>query len=240
MVADQVGVVRVVGDEHDAQAGVPRRRGVLEHDTGLLDAERRGRLVEDQHPGAEVDRPGDRHALPLAAGERADRLVDVLDDDAHLAQLLVGDPLHVLDLEAASGHACRRHLGAEEEVAPDLHERHDGEVLVDGRDAVVERLPRRAEVHLLAVDLQRALVVRVQAGDDLDQGRLAGAVVAEHAGDLAGVDRQVDALERPDGAVDLADVDHLDERLALVQAAVGVFSRVSVMASPPFERSRAS
>ena len=59
---------------------------------------------------------------------------------------------------------------------------------------------------LLAVDLHRALVVRVQAGDDLDQGRLAGAVVAEDAGDLAGVDGQVDALEGADGAVGLADV----------------------------------
>jgi hypothetical protein len=28
---------------------------------------------------------------PLTAGEVADRLVDVLDDDAHLAQFLVGD-----------------------------------------------------------------------------------------------------------------------------------------------------
>ena len=87
VVADQVGVVRVVGDEDDAEAGVAGRGDVLQHHAGLLDAERGGRLVEDQHPGAEVDRPGDRDALPLAAGERADGLVDVLDDDAHLAQL---------------------------------------------------------------------------------------------------------------------------------------------------------
>ena len=64
--------------------------------------------------------------------------------------------------------------------------------------------------------------MRVQTGDDLDQGRLAGAVVAEDAGHLAGVHGQVDAFEGADGAVGLADVFHLDQRLALVQGRVGV------------------
>ena len=39
---DQVGVVRVVGDEDDAEAGVAGGGGVLQHHAGLLDAERRG------------------------------------------------------------------------------------------------------------------------------------------------------------------------------------------------------
>src|SRR6476469_11205787 len=69
VVADEVCVVRVVRDEDDAEAGVPSCRGVLQHHTGLLDAEGRGRLVEDEHAGAEVDGPGDRDALALAAGE---------------------------------------------------------------------------------------------------------------------------------------------------------------------------
>ena len=111
-----------------------------------------------------------------------------------------------------------------------------GEVLVHGGDAVVRGTRAgEANVHLLPVDLQRALVVRVQPGHDLDQGRLAGAVVTEHAGHLAGVDRQVDALQRADRAVGLADVDHLDQRLALVQGRVGVFAAVvSVMTQPTF------
>ena len=45
----------------------------LEHVDALLDAERRGRLVEDQHARAEVDGARDREALPLAARHRADR-----------------------------------------------------------------------------------------------------------------------------------------------------------------------
>jgi hypothetical protein len=87
---------------------------------------------------------------------------------------------------------------------------------------VVERLARRAEAHLLPVDLERALGVRVQPGNDLDEGRLARTVVAEHAGDLARVDGEVDAFECPDRAVGLADALHLDERGAHPQVAVGV------------------
>src|SRR6478672_1934519 len=39
VVADQVGVVRVVGDEHHAEPGVASGGGVLQHHPGLLDAE---------------------------------------------------------------------------------------------------------------------------------------------------------------------------------------------------------
>src|SRR6478735_10057165 len=42
VVADQIGVMRVVGDEHNAQTGVSSRRRVLENDAGLLDAESSG------------------------------------------------------------------------------------------------------------------------------------------------------------------------------------------------------
>src|SRR5690606_4880207 len=52
VVADHVGVVRVVRDEHDAQPGLPGGPHVLEHHPGLLDAERGGGLVQDEHPGA--------------------------------------------------------------------------------------------------------------------------------------------------------------------------------------------
>ena len=100
VVPDQVGVVRVVGDEHDAEPGVAGRGGVLQHDTGLLDAQRCRGLVEDQHPRTEVHRARDGDTLALTTGELTDGLVDVLDHDAHLAQLLVGDALHLLDLQA--------------------------------------------------------------------------------------------------------------------------------------------
>ena len=96
---DRVGVMRVVGDEDDAEPAVPRLRDVAQHDARLLDAQRRGRLVQDQDLGPEVDRAGDGHRLALAAGERADRLVGVADVDAHLAQLLVHRALRERDVD---------------------------------------------------------------------------------------------------------------------------------------------
>ena len=43
-------------------------------------------------------------------------------------------------------------------------------------------------------------------GQDLDEGRFAGAVVAEHTGDLPGAHLGGDALEGDDVAVELRDV----------------------------------
>src|SRR5919201_5988836 len=55
-VAGGVGVVRVVRDEDDAGAVLARAHDVPQNDPGSLHTERRRRLVEDQHPRAEVDR----------------------------------------------------------------------------------------------------------------------------------------------------------------------------------------
>ena len=99
-VADGVGVVRVVRDEDHGDAAFARLQDVLEDDARLLHAERRRRLVEDQHARAEVDRARDRDRLPLAARERADRLVRIADVDAHLAQLAADDRLRL----GASNH----------------------------------------------------------------------------------------------------------------------------------------
>ena len=51
----------------------------------------------------------------------------------------------------------------------------------------------------------------VHAGEDLDERRLAGAVVAEHARHLAGLDRRRDAFQGDDVAVVLAQVAHLEQ-----------------------------
>jgi hypothetical protein len=76
------------------EATLPRLDDVLQHHAGLLDAERGRGLVEDEHLRAEVHRPRDRHALPLAAGEGADRLVDVAQVDAHVEQFVLAGLLH--------------------------------------------------------------------------------------------------------------------------------------------------
>jgi hypothetical protein len=103
-------------------------------------------------------------------------------------------------------------LVAEEEVAPHRHQRHHGQVLVDGGDAAVQGLAGRGELHRLALDLVGAVGVLVQPGDDLDEGGLAGAVVPEHTRHLGVTDLQGDALESDDVAVVLAGVGEPDQR----------------------------
>ena len=55
-------------------------------------------------------------------------------------------------------------------------------------------------VHRLAADEDLAAGRLDHAGEDLDQRRLAGAVVADQADHLAAVDVQIDAAKRIDAA----------------------------------------
>src|SRR5207247_8920555 len=97
------------------------------------------------------------------------------------------DVLCRVDVEATQRPAASRRLRAEEEVPPDRHERTHREVLVDGGDSARPRLPRRVEDRVFAVEDIPALVGSVDTREDLDEGRLAGPVVAEDAHDLAAV-----------------------------------------------------
>ena len=56
------------------------------------------------------------------------------------------------------------------------------------------------EATLLALEDHAARARLEAAGDDLDQRRLAGAVVAEQRHDLAAADRETDAAQRFDRA----------------------------------------
>ena len=62
-----------------------------------------------------------------------------------------------------------------------------------------------------AVELDRAFVVGVRAAEDLDQGRLAGAVLAGEHMDLAAEALEVDVDEHRHGAEPLADPAHAQE-----------------------------
>ena len=96
-----IGVAHVVRDEDHAEALLPDLMDVFQHHRGLRHAERRGRLVEDQDLGAEIDRARDRHALALAARKGADRLVRIAHVDADLVHLLAGDLVAMIEIDIA-------------------------------------------------------------------------------------------------------------------------------------------
>ena len=88
-VGDLEHMRHVVADQDDRQAAPLHVEHQLEHLARFLDAERRRRLVHDDDAAAEGRGPRHRHALALAAGQRLDRLVDVLDgQQAELVELL--------------------------------------------------------------------------------------------------------------------------------------------------------
>ena len=65
----------------------------------------------------------------------------------------------------------------------------------------------------LAVDLDRSLVRLKDAGEDLQQRRLAGAVLPEQGMHFAGLDRQRHALERANDAEPLGDARKMQARM---------------------------
>ena len=105
-----------------------------------------------------------------------------------------------------------RQLAAHEEIGDDVDVGAEREVLVDGLDAGRLRLGRRGEVALDAVEDDAPGARRHAAGDDLDQRRLAGAVVAEERDDLAAIDVEADAAQRLDRAEMLGDAVEPEQR----------------------------
>src|SRR5262249_41171265 len=75
-----------------------------------------------------------------------------------------------------------------------------------------EVAPRPLEAHLAAALLQAT-------GDDLHQGRLAGAVVAEQSHDLATFDLEADTAQGLDGAEMLGDLLQAEQRCRFAHAA---------------------
>ena len=98
---------------------------------------------------------------------------------------------------------------------------HDAQLLVHHADARRQRLARRAEMHRPAVDRHAAVVLAVQAGDDLHQGRFAGAVLAHQAVDLAPAQHEVDVAQGRDAAERFGDA-----------AQRGVFERAAAAIVP--------
>ena len=89
-------------------------------------------------------------------------------------------------------------LGALAHLEPEGHVVADGEVAEGGVVLEAEAdapVAHRHVGHVLAVDLDRARVGRLEPGDDPQQGGLAAAARAEQRGERAGGDLEADVVE---------------------------------------------
>ena len=96
-------------------------------------------------------------------------------------------------------------LVAEHDVLGHGEHRDEHEVLVHHADAGLHGVAGAGEVLDGVVEQDLALVGLVQAVEDVHQGGLACAVLAEQAVDLTGFDREVDVVVRDQGAEPLGD-----------------------------------
>jgi hypothetical protein len=132
-VTDRQGLPELVRDEHHGDALVAQAAEEIEQRRHLSKSEHGRRLVEEEHPGAPKEHLDDLDALTLAQGQMPD--------------LGMGR-----DVEPEVGEQ-RRHptfrggeidqdptLCAEHHILQDGEIRDEGEVLVDGTDAAMERV----------------------------------------------------------------------------------------------------
>ena len=214
-IGDLEHVGHVVADQDHRQAAVAEVPDQLQDLAGLPDAESRRRLVEDDDLAAERRGPGDGDGLALAAGQRLDRLRDLLErPDPQLLEMTsrLGAHLAVVEHPEEPAEGARpADLAAQEHVAGDVERRDDGQRLVDGLDPGRACVLRPAEDDRSTLDQDLAGVRDHRARQALDQRRLARAVVADDREDLARIEIEVrpvqadDAPERLDQSVGLDD-----------------------------------
>ena len=141
-----------------------------------------GRLVEDNDARAREQDAGELNQLLHPDGKIAEPRTRV-DVEPEVLQLLgrgFGHPTPGDDAETVD------RLGAEKDILGDAQFRCYAELLMHHADAGGQRIARRAEMDLLAVDAHAPSVGRMDAGDDLHHRALAAAILAGQAMDLAG------------------------------------------------------
>ena len=192
-------LVEVVRDVHDRHAPLLQAVDDLEQAVDIVARQRRRRLVEHEQVGSVLpvdEGAGDRHRGPLRRWQVADRRLDVDVGEAEHVEGLAG----ATDLVAPADLAEPSHVvaGREGDVLDRAQRADEPEVLVHEADPGRGGGVAVAEGEGLVVVRPRlsARVRLVIAGEHLDEGRLAGSVLADESVDLAGLDGDRDVGQR--------------------------------------------
>ncbi len=171
----------------------------------FLGAHRRQGLVEQDDVGVAGDRPRHRDRLALAAGQARHRHIDAGDVDPDLSSALRAS--RFMSALARNGIGACDPLAAQEQVVVDGELVDQRQVLEHGVDAALAGVVARSWARRLSpLQPHRPRVRLLEPAEDLDQRRLAGAVVSEQPQHLALAQVQVDVAQRDGGSEALGDV----------------------------------
>jgi hypothetical protein len=216
----------------------------LEQMLGLVGVEARRRFVEHERTRIVLERAGDRDQLLDRHGIGAERPLDV-DVDA--------EPLEALPCQfarrAPRNQAEPTRLATQRQILRNRHGRDEIDFLIDRADAERAGFARAADLDLAAIETDHALVARERAGHDLDQRRLARAILAHERMDFAGLDAEIDAVQRPNAGEGLRHARHLYScsggfaqprplRLDKCSGGAGVDSPLPTMLAPPCSKQK--
>ncbi len=186
----------VLDDQHRQPVAVADLAQALDDLPRLLDAHPGRRLVQQEHPRLERQGDGDLQQALVAVADAARRLVGVRRDAGQLQALAapLGDAGQSRP-RRQRGRAAQQPLRAQPHVLEDRQRWADGGHLHGARESGAGPARRRPCGDVLAAkpDLPRAR--RREAGEQVDQRRLAGPVRADERAQLAIVQHQPHILD---------------------------------------------
>ncbi len=203
LIGELIGLLEVLRGEQDRRAVGLQLAHERPHVDPAARVEPAGRLVEEQDVGAPDQARSHVEPPPHAAGV-----------GRRLTVARVGQPEPLEDLAAA---LARLGLGQAVQPADHLEVLEPGQVLVDGGALAGETYPVAELLSVLhdveAIDLGAAAARQQQRAQDPNGGRLAGAVRSQQPSDGAGLDLQIDALQRLDLAEAAFELLGTDDRI---------------------------
>ena len=192
-------------DEHHGHAGIGDLADQVVDLDGFLGIQAGGRFVEEDQARLHGQGAGDFQALEGTVGHRVGPGFDILAEADEVHQLgRFGTHFTVAPFQAGEAQrrldqvAVQAQVGADHDVFDGRHVHADLQVLEGARHAAPGQFVGRLAVDGFAVETDFARGRLVDAGDQVEQRRLAGAVRADHGIDDAGVDGERHVLHRLD------------------------------------------
>src|SRR5664279_461181 len=214
-IGDAKDGVHVVLDEQDRMAFAKLGKQP-EHTFGLLGAHSCQRLVEQQHLGLRGQAHRDLELALLAVRQQAGRALEHFVQAGSLRGLVGGAGARRATLCVAppGPRRLRARLRREAAILEYAEGREDGVALVAAAQAGAGAPRLRPPRHVLAEQLDAARARRDLARQDVDEGRLAGTVGADHGMHAAAFELDRDGVDRDQAAPAAADAATAQQHLA--------------------------